>query len=81
MEKVGVDFGDEHGKILEVQDNIITVLSPTRPELTQDTTVPVKVFNKFGMEHLAADNVTQFTYTVDNSMITTAIVEDGIHQN
>ncbi len=47
FEKVGVDFGEHHGKIVEVLDNIITVMCPPRPELTRDTIVEVKVRKKF----------------------------------
>jgi hypothetical protein len=74
-----VDFGEHHGKVVEVLDNIITVMAPIRPELTRDTDVEVKVkklaqekinfykvFNKFGMERLEADVKPKFKYKVEN---------------
>lgn len=60
--RVTVNFGDKAGNIVDVADNLITVLAPPRPDLLQETKVPVLVFNKVITELHCSEKKIYFTY-------------------
>jgi len=60
--KVSVQFGDKSGNILEVAENLITVLAPARPDIAQETKVQVLVFNKVLSELHCCEKKLYFTY-------------------
>lgn len=59
---MSVQFGDKSGNILEVAENLITVLAPARPDIAQETKVQVLVFNKVLSELHCCEKKLYFTY-------------------
>lgn len=66
-------FGGRQARILEAEDNLITVMTPPRPELTETTTVDVEIFNRIpnSSQTRMADQKLQFTYLVATNTSTT----------
>jgi len=57
-----VSFGDLPGKVLEVEDGLITVIAPARPDLNTTTTVSVKVFNRYPKSTISSQDDFTFVY-------------------
>lgn len=64
-ESVVVAFGKRFGHVVEVADNLITVIAPQRPDLITPTTVSVEVANKHGEHLLNAEKKLNFLYNVE----------------
>eukprot|EP01114_Cavostelium_apophysatum_P003206 TRINITY_DN1298_c0_g1_i1.p1 TRINITY_DN1298_c0_g1~~TRINITY_DN1298_c0_g1_i1.p1 ORF type:complete len:525 (-),score=108.87 TRINITY_DN1298_c0_g1_i1:318-1892(-) len=62
-EDIAVLFGEHSATVTEVVENLITVQSPTRPDLADDTTVDVSISNKI-QNDLLQGNKLQFLYRV-----------------
>ena len=56
---VSVKFGSKIGKIVELNDNLITVVAP---KTEKEEVVIVDVANKYGTETVTATNKLTFTY-------------------
>jgi len=61
-EHVIVTFGGAAATVIEVFDSVVTVISPLRPDLQQDTLVPVMVTTKFQNELQDSDSRISFLY-------------------
>jgi len=62
-DKVSVTFGDRPGRIIDSSENLITVVSPMREDVTGlEMSVPVTISNKFARELFSADKKMTFTY-------------------
>eukprot|EP01119_Soliformovum_irregulare_P012069 TRINITY_DN3109_c0_g1_i1.p1 TRINITY_DN3109_c0_g1~~TRINITY_DN3109_c0_g1_i1.p1 ORF type:complete len:438 (-),score=118.72 TRINITY_DN3109_c0_g1_i1:85-1398(-) len=62
-DKVIVTFGDRPGRIMDSSENLITVISPMREDVTGlEMSVPVTISNKFARELFSADKKMTFTY-------------------
>ena len=59
-----MNFGDRPGRVVEVTDNLITVMAPAREDILHDTIVDIIVSNKFARGELySADKKLNFTYS------------------
>jgi hypothetical protein len=60
---VVVTFGDKIARITETSEHLITVVAPSRFDLTSTTSVAVTVSNKYSNDLLSSEKLT-FTYLV-----------------
>jgi len=61
-ENVEVKFGTELGEIKEITENLLTVLTPRMPNITEETTVSVSVGNIYGTEVMPAKETKPFLF-------------------
>lgn len=62
-----VTFGGKEARVIETEDNILVCYAPMREDITEDTTVEVRVTNHKGdqSESFDASKVLEFTYVAD----------------
>lgn len=63
-DKIVVLFGNKVGKVVELSENLVSVLVPPCFDLISDTEVEVVVSNKYSQESVEAEKKPTFTYFV-----------------
>lgn len=61
-DKTAVFFDDSPAKVIEIAENLLTVIAPARPELTEPTKVVVTVSNNYSRDSYPAEKRLEYTY-------------------
>jgi len=81
-DNVIVKFGDREAKIIEIEEHLIVCLTPQRPDLSFDSTVPVIVANVHSAKgQLLCEKPLFFRYSVGNSMPQHSLPMNGQQQH
>ncbi len=62
LKEVLVMIGDRPAKIIESTDTLITIMAPARPDLKEETDLPLTVSNIVSRELIQAMNTVNFKY-------------------
>jgi hypothetical protein len=66
-DEVQVFFGEREAKVIERDDNMISVVVPKIMDITESTEVQVRVYNLTSMERIPADRILYYTYLVERT--------------
>ena len=56
-------FDDAPAKVTEIAENLLTVIAPARPDITEPTKVLVTVHNNHSRDTYPAEKRLEYTYT------------------